>query len=89
MTPFPRVTTSLPATLFLRLLFAVYLFLSIEHYLLRIVYEIIDNILVVKIVAVGKREDMEVYKKAQKKKISRCTQLSVATYSVIASVSLV
>jgi len=30
----------------------------------RIVYEIIDNILVVKVIAIGKREDMEVYKQA-------------------------
>ena len=31
----------------------------------RIVYEIIDNILIVKIIAIGKREDMEVYKQAE------------------------
>jgi mRNA interferase RelE/StbE len=30
----------------------------------RIVYEIIDNILVVKVIAIGKRESMEVYKQA-------------------------
>ena len=35
----------------------------------RIVYEIIDNILVVKVVAIGKREDMEVYKEAAKRRL--------------------
>lgn len=30
----------------------------------RIVYEIIDNLLVVKVIAIGKRESMEVYKQA-------------------------
>ena len=34
----------------------------------RIVYEIIDNILVVKVVAIGKREDMEVYKEAENRR---------------------
>ena len=34
----------------------------------RIVYEIIDNILVVKIIAIGKREDMEVYKQAEQRR---------------------
>lgn len=34
----------------------------------RIVYEIIDNILVVKIISIGRREDMEVYKQAEKRK---------------------
>ncbi len=35
----------------------------------RIVYEIIDNILVVKVVSIGKREDMEVYKEAAKRRL--------------------
>jgi mRNA interferase RelE/StbE len=35
---------------------------------IRIVYEIIDNILVVKVVAIGKRENMEVYKEADKRR---------------------
>lgn len=35
---------------------------------IRIVYEIIDNILVVKVVAIGKREDMEVYRQAQQRR---------------------
>ena len=34
----------------------------------RIVYEIIDDILVVKVIAIGKREGMEVYKEAEKRK---------------------
>ena len=34
----------------------------------RIVYEIIDNILIVKIIAIGKREDMEVYKQAEQRR---------------------
>ena len=34
----------------------------------RIVYEIIDNILVVKVIAIGKRESMEVYKQAQERR---------------------
>ena len=34
----------------------------------RIVYEVIDNILVVKVIAVGKRENMEVYKQAELRK---------------------
>ena len=34
----------------------------------RIVFEIIDNILVVKVVAIGKREDMEVYKEAERRR---------------------
>ena len=35
---------------------------------IRIVYEIIDNIVVVKVLAIGKREDMEVYKQAQQRR---------------------
>ena len=35
---------------------------------IRIVYEIIDNIIVVKVLAIGKREDMEVYKEADKRR---------------------
>ena len=35
---------------------------------IRIVYEIIDNIVVVKVLAIGKREDMEVYKEADKRR---------------------
>jgi len=31
---------------------------------IRIVYEVMDNIVVVKVLAIGKREDMEVYKEA-------------------------
>ncbi|PHQ92702.1 MAG: hypothetical protein COB42_00885 [Sulfurimonas sp.] len=31
----------------------------------RIVYEVIENILVIKVIAIGKRESMEVYKQAQ------------------------
>jgi len=34
----------------------------------RIVYEVIDDILVVHVIAIGKREDMEVYKQAEKRK---------------------
>ncbi len=34
----------------------------------RIVYEIIDNILIVKIIAIGRREDMEVYKQAEQRR---------------------
>lgn len=34
----------------------------------RIVYEIIDNILVVKVMAIGKRESMEVYKQAEERR---------------------
>jgi len=34
----------------------------------RIVYEILNNILIIRIVAIGKREDMEVYKEAEKRK---------------------
>ncbi len=34
----------------------------------RIVYEIIDNILAVKVIAIGKRESMEVYKQAQERR---------------------
>jgi len=34
----------------------------------RIVYEIVDDVLVVKVIAVGKREDMQVYKEVQKRK---------------------
>ncbi len=34
----------------------------------RIIYEIIDNELVLYIIAVGKRDNMEVYKKANKRK---------------------
>lgn len=34
----------------------------------RIVYEIIDNILVVKVIAIGKRESMEVYKQAEERR---------------------
>ncbi|MDD5373245.1 MAG: type II toxin-antitoxin system RelE/ParE family toxin [Sulfurimonas sp.] len=36
----------------------------------RIVYEIIDNLLVVKVITIGKREDMEVYKQAQQRRKS-------------------
>ena len=35
---------------------------------IRIVYEIIDKIVVVKVLAIGKREDMEVYKEADKRR---------------------
>ena len=35
---------------------------------IRIVYEIIDNIVVIKILAIGKREDMQVYKEADKRR---------------------
>ena len=35
---------------------------------IRIVYEIIDNIVVVKVLAIGKREGMEVYKEADKRR---------------------
>ena len=34
----------------------------------RIVYEIIDDVLVVKIIAIGKREAMKVYNEAQKRR---------------------
>jgi len=34
----------------------------------RIVYEIIDNVLLVKVIAIGKREDMQVYKQAEKRR---------------------
>ncbi len=34
----------------------------------RIVYEIVDDVLVVKVIAVGKREDMQVYKEVKKRK---------------------
>ena len=34
----------------------------------RIVYEIIDDLLVVKVIAIGKREEMQVYKEAEKRK---------------------
>ena len=34
----------------------------------RIVYEIIDDILVVRVIAIGKREDMEVYQEAVKRR---------------------
>ena len=34
----------------------------------RIVYEIINDILIVKVIAIGKREDMEVYKQAEQRK---------------------
>lgn len=34
----------------------------------RIVYEIIDNILIVHIIAIGKRKDMEVYKQAKQRR---------------------
>ena len=34
----------------------------------RIVYEIIDNILVVKVITIGKRESMEVYKQAEQRR---------------------
>ena len=35
----------------------------------RIVYEIIDDMLVVKVIAIGKREEMQVYKEAEKRKM--------------------
>lgn len=34
----------------------------------RIVYEIIDNFLIVKVIAIGKRENMEVYRQAQERR---------------------
>jgi len=34
----------------------------------RIVYEIVDDVLVVKVIALGKREDMQVYKETQKRR---------------------
>lgn len=34
----------------------------------RIVYEIINNILVVKVIVIGKRENMEVYKQAEERR---------------------
>jgi len=33
----------------------------------RIIYEIIDDILVVHVVAIGKREDMEVYRQVEQR----------------------
>ena len=38
---------------------------------IRIIYEIIDNILVVKIIAIGKREDMEVSVQAQERIVNK------------------
>nr|WP_275758717.1 hypothetical protein [Sulfurimonas sp. SAG-AH-194-C21] len=35
---------------------------------IRIIYEIIEKIVVVKVIAIGKREDMEVYKKAKQRR---------------------
>jgi len=35
---------------------------------IRIVYEIIDNIILVKVLAIGKREDMQVYKQAEQRR---------------------
>ena len=35
---------------------------------IRIVYEIVENIIVVKVLATGKREDMKVYKQAELRK---------------------
>jgi len=35
---------------------------------IRIVYEIIENIIVIKILAIGRREDMEVYKQVEKRR---------------------
>ncbi|MCD6190613.1 MAG: type II toxin-antitoxin system RelE/ParE family toxin [Sulfurimonas sp.] len=35
---------------------------------IRIIYEIVNNILVVYILAIGKREDMEVYKQAEQRR---------------------
>ena len=34
----------------------------------RIVYEIIDDVLIVHVIAIGKREDMEVYRQADQRK---------------------
>ena len=34
----------------------------------RIVYEIVNNILVVKVIAIGKRENMEVYQEAERRR---------------------
>lgn len=34
----------------------------------RIVYEIMDNVLVVRVIAIGKRENMQVYKQAEQRK---------------------
>jgi mRNA interferase RelE/StbE len=34
----------------------------------RIIYEIIDDVLVVKVIAIGKREAMKVYSEAQKRR---------------------
>jgi len=34
----------------------------------RIVYEIIDNIIMVKVLAIGRREDLEVYKQAEQRR---------------------
>ncbi|MEA1983785.1 MAG: type II toxin-antitoxin system RelE/ParE family toxin [Campylobacterota bacterium] len=34
----------------------------------RIVYEVIDNVLVVKVITIGKRESMEVYKQAEERR---------------------
>ncbi len=35
---------------------------------IRIVYEIIDSIILIKVLAIGKREDMQVYKKAEQRR---------------------
>jgi mRNA interferase RelE/StbE len=35
---------------------------------IRIIYKVIKNILLIKIIAIGKREDLEVYKDANKRK---------------------
>ena len=35
---------------------------------IRIVYEIIESIVVIKVLAIGKRKDMEVYKQVEKRK---------------------
>ena len=34
----------------------------------RIVYEIVENIVIVKVLAIGKREDMKVYKEAEERR---------------------
>jgi len=34
----------------------------------RIVYEIVENIVIVKVLAIGKREDMKVYKEAEQRR---------------------
>ena len=36
---------------------------------IRIVYEVIENIVVIKILAIGKREDMEVYKQVSQRRL--------------------